>query len=153
MADTHTPEVRSRNMAAVHSRNTGPEVTLRRALWHRGLRFFTSQGYSRLSRNRIPGSPDIIFPSARLAVFVDGCFWHGCPVHYTAPQTNPEFWQQKLHENLDRDRRVTEELETKGWTVLRVWEHDVKGGRLNVVVESIQSLVERAKAERPDLSR
>lgn len=143
MADTHSPEVRSRNMAAVRSRDTKPEIRLRRALWQRGLRYFTSHGYSRLTKTRLPGSPDILFPSARLAVFVDGCFWHGCPIHYTAPDSNSEFWRRKLQQNRDRDRRVTEQLETQGWTVLRVWEHDVQGDGLVEVVDSIQLLVER----------
>lgn len=141
MGDVHSPEVRSRNMAAVRSRNTKPEVRLRHALWHHGLRFFTSQGYNRLSKKSVPGSPDILFPSVRLAVFVDGCFWHGCPVHYTAPETNSEFWRRKLCQNLSRDRRVTEELRKQGWTVLRVWEHELEGEGLMRIVESIESMV------------
>jgi DNA mismatch endonuclease (patch repair protein) len=104
-------------MARVRSRNTAPEELLRRALWALGLRY-------RL-RPDLPGTPDLAFPGVRLAVFVDGCFWHGCPSHYTAPVKNGAFWQAKLDRNMARDRRVDEELAARGWRSLRLWEHDV----------------------------
>jgi DNA mismatch endonuclease, patch repair protein len=128
-------------MAAVKSRNTKPEIRLRRALWHSGLRFFTPDGWKRLKGEKLPGSPDIIFPAARLVVFVDGCFWHGCPIHYTLPEERREFWSGKLEENRERDRRVTQELQQMDWHVLRVWEHQTKVRNLPDTVALIRTAV------------
>jgi DNA mismatch endonuclease (patch repair protein) len=72
------------------------------------------------------GRPDFVFPAARLAVFVDGCFWHGCPKHYTKPANNRDFWRRKLEANRARDRRVNRELKRLGWHILRIWEHDLR---------------------------
>ena len=105
-------------MARVRSRNTTPEVSLRHALWRLGFRY-------RL-RSSLPGSPDIVLPRYRTAVFVDGCFWHGCPDHYRAPVANGEFWSAKLRRNLDRDARAGAELAVMGWRVVRIWEHDIR---------------------------
>lgn len=123
---------RSETMARVGSRNTTPELALRRALWAAGLRY-------RLHRD-LPGTPDLSFVGARLAVFVDGCFWHGCPQHYSAPATRSEFWANKLRRNVDRDRRVGDELTAMGWTVVRVWEHEVR--RVDEAVDRIRSALE-----------
>lgn len=106
-------------MSRIRGQNTRPEVLLRRALWSRGLRY-------RLHYKTPVGKPDIVFPGPRVAVFVDGCFWHGCPDHYVKPRTRDEFWAAKLEGNIDRDRRQTIELETLGWTVIRLWEHEVR---------------------------
>lgn len=105
-------------MSRVPNRDTGPELLLRRRLWAMGCRY-------RL-RRKLPGSPDLVFVGRRLAVFVDGCFWHGCSLHHTLPAANRDFWLRKLERNQARDRRVDEELAAMGWTVLRVWEHEVR---------------------------
>ncbi len=130
MADVMTPEQRSRCMSRIRGKDTKSELILRRALWSQGLRY-------RL-KSKLPGKPDIVFPGARVVVFVDGCFWHGCPEHATAPKTNRKFWSKKLKANKDRDLRVTHELEEMGWTVLRFWEHEVKQD-VGAVVSIIQS--------------
>jgi len=72
------------------------------------------------------GRPDFVFPASRVAVFVDGCFWHGCPKHYTEPKNNRAFWKRKLDANRARDRQVNRELRRKGWRVVRIWEHDLR---------------------------
>jgi DNA mismatch endonuclease (patch repair protein) len=77
-------------------------------------------------RPRLPGTPDVVFPRARLAVFIDGCFWHGCPEHYRAPKANAEFWRAKIERNTSRDRRVDRELLDMGWRTVRVWEHEIR---------------------------
>lgn len=118
MADIMSPAARSALMSRVRDRDTKPELLMRRALWHRGHRY-------RL-RYPIPGKPDLVFPSPRVAVFVDGCFWHGCPAHGTTPTSNTVFWNEKLSRNVSRDREVTRELLDTGWTVLRFWEHHVE---------------------------
>jgi DNA mismatch endonuclease (patch repair protein) len=123
--DTKTPEERSRNMAAVRNKNTAPEMRLRRAAWRAGLRYFTSAGWYRLTGHRLPGTPDLVFPAARVAVFVDGCFWHGCPQHYEAPETRQEFWSAKVRRNMERDHVANELLRAEGWKVIRFWEHDL----------------------------
>jgi DNA mismatch endonuclease (patch repair protein) len=91
----------------------------------------------------LPGKPDILFPTARLAVFVDSCFWHDCPIHRERPDHNAQFWQEKLERNSHRDRQVDEALLTLGWKPFRVWEHDIESNLENVV-ESVVDLVRNA---------
>ena len=108
-------------MSAVRTRDTKPEIALRRALFSCGLRF-------RLGANgKLPGRPDILFPRSRVAVFVDGCFWHCCPIHGTWPRNNESFWLQKLTRNVERDRKVDFALKALQWEVVHVWEHELKG--------------------------
>jgi DNA mismatch endonuclease (patch repair protein) len=99
--------------------NTEPEARLRRLLWAKGRRYRV--GYP------VPGHPrrsiDIAFPGKRVAVFVDGCFWHRCPDHSVPVKNNQSWWHAKLARNVDRDLETTKELEAQGWRVLRVWEH------------------------------
>ncbi len=106
-------------MSAIRGRDTKPEILLRKALWYKGYRY-------RL-KNRLPGKPDIAFPTERLAVFVDGCFWHGCPEHYKKPSTHAAFWRDKIQKNRQRDKEVNALLKSHGWEVLRFWEHEVRG--------------------------
>ncbi|WP_448638642.1 very short patch repair endonuclease [Geodermatophilus sp. URMC 63] len=107
----------ARQMQRMPRRDTRPEVALRRELHARGLRF-------RKEYRALPGKPDLAFTRARLVVFVDGCFWHRCPLHATQPKNNAEWWSAKLAANVARDRRQEVELQQAGWTVLRVWEHE-----------------------------
>lgn len=85
----------------------------------------------------ITGKPDFAFPKQKLAVFVDGCFWHGCPEHATRPKGNSAFWSTKLDENKARDRKVNRELRAKGWRVLRIWEHDLMKSRHNSTMRRV----------------
>jgi DNA mismatch endonuclease (patch repair protein) len=111
------PLTRSEIMRQVGSRNSAAEVALRSALHAEGLRF-------RLHR-RVEGViVDIVLPSSRALVFVDGCFWHGCPQHATFPKTNTGYWLPKLEENKARDKRQSARLRRGGWKVIRVWEHE-----------------------------
>ena len=126
-------------MSRIKGRDTKPELALRRALWAVGLRY-------RL-RVKLPGKPDMVFPSARLAVFVDGCFWHGCPVHAVRPETNVAFWESKISGNVARDREVTDELTAAGWNVFRFWEHEIAND-LGRIVEAIQSVVDKPRGSR-----
>jgi DNA mismatch endonuclease (patch repair protein) len=135
MADVLNREQRTRCMSSVRSRNTGPELRLRKALWARGLRY-------RL-KSMLPGKPDLVFPGSRVAIFVDGCFWHQCPIHKTSPKTNAEFWAAKLESNVRRDREVDAMLVREGWTVMRIWQHELKD--LTTVVERVERTVAKAK--------
>jgi len=101
-------------MSAIRSENTKPEVELRKALWANGLRFRKYYGKEKI---------DIAFPKQKIAVFVDGCFWHGCPIHSHLPKSNRKYWIPKLKKNIERDIAKNDRLEEDGWKVLRFWEH------------------------------
>lgn len=109
--------------------DTKPEQALRSALHGLGLRFFKN----RRPEPEIACRADIVFTSARLAVFVDGCFWHRCPVHGVSPRANSEYWSAKLDRNVARDRRNDQVLRAAGWEVLRVWEHDDPGAAAELI--------------------
>lgn len=107
-------------MARTGRRDTKPELALRRALHARGYRYRVDRAVLAGARRR----PDIVFGPARVVVFVDGCFWHGCPDHGTWPTHNGDFWRDKIETNRLRDRDTDSRLEDAGWTVVRVWEHE-----------------------------
>ncbi len=126
---------RSEHMARVKGKDTSPERLLRSTLWESGLRY-------RLKYKVPAGRPDIVFPGPKVAVSVDGCFWHGCPAHYSRPRSREEFWSEKLLANTERDSRLTLRLESLGWIVVRVWEHEVYT-QLGEVVEIIRRATQR----------
>lgn len=114
-------EVRSRTMRAVRSKDTTPELIVRRLVHSLGFRF-------RLHRKDLPGSPDLVFPSRRKVIFVNGCFWHGhdCPRGARQPKTNAEYWAAKVARNRERDRQAAQELLGAGWEVSTLWECELK---------------------------
>jgi DNA mismatch endonuclease (patch repair protein) len=128
---------RSQNMARIRSSNTKPEVKLRRALWNKGLRYRVNYLIEGIK-------PDLVFTKARLAIFIDGCQWHGCPEHYVRPRTRPEFWGKKLFINVERDVRQTKVLQEAGWHVYRVWEHTV-WEHSDILSEEIKVLLEKTE--------
>lgn len=116
MVDNRTPEQRRATMQAVRGKNTGPEWTVRRLLHRLGYRF-------RLHRKDLPGTPDIVFPSRRLALFVHGCFWHGHGCHIgQLPKSRLDYWKPKIEANAERDRRKQAALAADGWRVAVVWQ-------------------------------
>jgi DNA mismatch endonuclease (patch repair protein) len=118
--DTRSPEQRRRIMQAVGTKNTGPEMKVRRILHALGLRF-------RLHRKDLPGKPDIVLPRHRKVIFVHGCFWHahGC-AKGQPPKSRSDYWLPKLARNVERDRTKKEHLESLGWKVLVVWQCEIK---------------------------
>jgi len=124
-------------MRRVGQRDTAPELALRRNLHACCLRF-------RVARRAEGIRADVVFFSARVAVFVDGCFWHCRPIHGTMPCSNKAYWLPKLQSNVERDRRQTLLLQNSGWTVVRVWEHDCRGALVEVV-ERITELVRQRR--------
>ena len=114
-------EGRSRNMQANRRTNTKPEVVLRSALHRLGYRYRKD---FRLDLEGVKVRPDIVFTARKVAVFVDGCFWHVCPVHGRQPTTNEWYWTPKLRRNMERDQVVNSALEAAGWRVIRLWEHE-----------------------------
>jgi DNA mismatch endonuclease, patch repair protein len=128
MIDRISKEKRSRIMAAIKSENTAPEVAVRKALWAKGLRFRIHYGREKI---------DIAFPSKKVAVFIDGCFWHGCPIHSHLPKSNENYWHPKLKKNMERDRIKDNLLSAEGWSVLHIWEHELD--MPEKIIERIQS--------------
>lgn len=111
-----TPQ-RHANMAAIHSKDTKPELIVRRYLWSHGFRY-------RLNHKRLPGKPDVVLRKYHTCIFINGCFWHGhtgCSL-YTVPKTNTSFWTSKVKRNKERDRRVQQQLASMGWHCITVWE-------------------------------
>ncbi|MDE0375489.1 MAG: very short patch repair endonuclease [bacterium] len=111
---------KSAQMSRVKNRHTAPEMAIRRELHRRGLRYRVNMRLPEIGRTR----PDIVFTRARVAVFVDGCFWHRCPEHGTSPKTNAHWWRRKLDTNVERDRTTDTALAKVGWKVIRIWEHE-----------------------------
>lgn len=125
----------SKVMSANRGKDTKPEVALRKVLWNKGIK-----GY-RLHWKKVPGRPDIAFIGKKVAIFVNGCYWHRCPsCKLPAPKTNKVFWKNKFKRNIERDKKKTEVLEKDGWKVLTVWECEIKN-KVNKCVNKIKSLL------------
>lgn len=121
MTDVLSSVQRHKNMSRIKSRNTKPEMILRKVLFHEGIRY-------RLHVNKLPGTPDIVLPKYRTAIFVNGCFWHGhegCR-YYTIPKTNTEFWTNKIERNRERDKKDISKLKEMGWHTVIIWECQLK---------------------------
>ena len=133
MSDVLTQEQRHRNMAAIRSTSTKPELKLRHELWRQGFRY-------RVNDKRLPGKPDMVLPKYNTVIFIHGCFWHGhkeCK-NYSIPQTNTLFWKEKITKNQVRDQEVWRLLEARGWSVIIVWECQLKK---SVFTETINNVV------------
>lgn len=115
-----TDAATSARLSKQRRRDTKPEVALRRELHRRGLRYFVDRAPLKGMRRRA----DVVFPRRKVAVYVDGCFWHSCPVHATKPRNNAQWWADKLAANVARDRDTDSKLTAAGWTVVRIWEHE-----------------------------
>ena len=124
-----------RVMRGNRSRDTRPEVVLRSELHRRGLRF---RKHLLVMTDPRPIRPDIVFTNRRLAIFVDGCFWHGCPDHGTQPRSNQLYWQAKLKRNHDRDVATCAALKCAGWEVLRFWEHEPVAAAATMIEDRVR---------------
>lgn len=142
VSPTPVDAITSRRMSHQRTRDTEPEMLLRRELHRRGLRYRVDAALPGLPRRRA----DVLFTRARVAVFVDGCFWHGCPEHNTAPTSNGAWWADKLARNIERDRETDAHLRSLGWTVLRVWEHE----DITHVATDIEEIVRRGRLSPAD---
>ena len=137
--DHLSPQQRSKNMAAIHSKNTKPEMIVRKGLWKRGFRY-------RLNHKRLPGHPDLVLRKYRTCVFVNGCFWHGHLVESNTmessacckiPKTNREFWVAKIRRNKERDKEEQRKLAAMGWRCITVWECELTPKRREETLESL----------------
>lgn len=125
-------------MASIHSASTKPEVLLRHSLWHIGFRYC-------INDRHLPGTPDIVLPKYRTAIFVHGCFWHGhkdCK-YYSIPKSNTDFWISKVSRNQERDQEVWRQLEAKGWAVIIVWECQLKKLVINETISRVVEEIHR----------
>lgn len=132
MSDILTNAQRHTCMAAIHSKDTKPEMVVRRWLWEHGFRY-------RLNHSRLPGKPDIVMRKYRTCIFVNGCFWHGhegCR-YYTKPKTNTEFWVNKVKRNKERDKTVKHQLSSMGWHSITIWECELKPKVREKTLESL----------------
>lgn len=129
------PLTRSEVMSRIRSADTKPELAIRSWLWCHGVRY-------RLKQVVHGTRPDLAWRNRKLAVFVDGCYWHGCPQHCRRPSSNAEYWNHKINRNMERDQKTSELLRSRGWMVLRFWEHEVSEDIVAVgkaILRSLQS--------------
>ena len=149
--DKLSPQQRHNNMAAIHGKDTKPEMIVRRGLWKRGFRY-------RLNHKRLPGHPDLVLRKYRTCIFVNGCFWHGHHIHLPLddlqltiessecckiPKTNTEFWVAKIRRNKERDLKVQHELAAMGWHSITIWECELKPKVREKTLESLAFTLNR----------
>lgn len=135
--DNLTPEQRRKNMQNIRSVDTKMEIKIRSELHKLGYRF-------RKNVKSLPGKPDIVFPKYKTVIFLDSCFWHMCPNHFTLPQNNIDYWRKKLYRNKQRDKEVNNKLRLSKWKVTRIWEHSYKKN-INSVIKRILNILEESK--------
>lgn len=146
MVDIVTPEVRSRMMSGIRSKNTRPEMTVRRGLHAAGFRF-------RLHDRNLPGTPDMTFPKWKAVVFVHGCFWHGHHCYlFRMPATRQEFWRSKIERNQVNDRNHTHELESAGWRIGIVWECVLRGREKQPLEQVVEQLGQWLISDSPSIT-
>ena len=132
MADNHSKEVRSMNMSHIRSKNSKPEELVRKYLFSKGFRY-------RKNVKMLPGCPDIVLPKYKTVIFVNGCFWHkhDCP-RFVWPSSNEDYWRPKIMGNIERDKRNIAELQQLGWTVLTVWECELKKKVIDATLDQLE---------------
>ena len=134
--DKLTPQQRHKNMAAIRSKDTKPEMIVRRGLWKRGFRY-------RLNHKRLPGHPDLVLRKYRTCIFVNGCFWHahkGCR-YFVMPKSNQEFWKNKLQRNKERDSENLKYYQEQCWRVCFVWECAIRGKNSKYKIEQVTNQI------------
>ena len=132
MADVHTKEIRSKNMAAIKGKNTKPEMLVRKFLHAHGYRY-------RLHDKKLPGKPDIVLPRYKTVIFVHGCFWHGHKngKYFVVPKTRTEWWLNKINGNIVNDEKAAKALEIAGWKIITIWECDLKPAKVEKTLKAI----------------
>lgn len=118
MSDSMSKEQRSKTMGAIRAQSKLENI-FSKSLWRRGLRY-------RKNVRKLKGTPDIVLQKYKIVIFVDSCFWHGCPLHFKRPKSNQEFWDKKIARNKERDKEIDEYYIEKGWNVKHIWEHEIR---------------------------
>ncbi|WP_240468239.1 very short patch repair endonuclease [Streptomyces dangxiongensis] len=137
---------RRRNMQAIRSRDTQPEKLIRRLVHAQGLRY-------RVAARPLPDlrrTADMVFRRVKVAVFIDGCYWHGCPEHYVPPKTNSDYWSEKVMRNIRRDRDTDQRLKEAGWLVLRFWEHEPSETCAQQIAETVAERRSKPRDLKPE---
>jgi DNA mismatch endonuclease (patch repair protein) len=133
MTDVHSKQKRSYNMSRIRSKNTKPELLVRRYIFAKGFRY-------RLHDKKLIGKPDIVLPKYKTVIFIHGCFWHGhqqCP-YFIMPKTRTEWWREKIHRTVEHDIQVSQQLSIAGWRIITIWECDLKGYKRERTLLSLQ---------------
>ncbi|MBU1088352.1 very short patch repair endonuclease [Patescibacteria group bacterium] len=131
--DKFSKKKRSEIMSKVKEKDSQIEIVLRKALWKKGIRY-------RKNVKKNFGNPDLVLAKYKTVIFVDSCFWHGCPKHYRAPSTKIIFWKKKLEQNKKRDKEVNLHYKKTNWQIIRIWEHEIKRSLKTVVLKIIKKL-------------
>lgn len=134
--DVHDKKTRSYNMSRIKGKNTKPEEIVRKYLFSKGFRY-------RKNDKRLPGTPDIVLPKYKTVIFVNGCFWHGhesCK-YFVWPKNNADFWKKKIEDNISRDKNVIEMLKRQNWSVIVVWECELKKQTLSRTLQKVNELI------------
>jgi len=140
MADVHDKKTRSYNMSMIKGKNTKPEIIVRKFLHANGYRF-------RLHYEKLPGKPDIVLPKHKIAIFINGCYWHGhenCK-YFKPPKTNTQWWLNKIVETIERDNHKYEEIKNNGWTIKIIWECELKKLKIEETFKSLLEFIENEK--------
>jgi DNA mismatch endonuclease (patch repair protein) len=145
MKDIFSKKKRSEVMSLIKSKETKIEISFRKGLSEKGLKY-------RKNSSKYFGKPDIVFASHKIVIFIDSCFWHGCKIHGRMPTANKKYWADKIKRNKERDTEVSKHYKKLGWHIIRIWEHDIKnkGGK---VVNKIQKLIEEQKNNEVDIAK
>lgn len=141
MADNLSKEDRRKNMTSIRSTHTKLEDKVCKELWKRGYRI-------RRNVNSLFGKPDISIKKHKVVIFIDSCYWHGCEIHGNVPKSNQEYWVDKLNRNKKRDLEVTTYYQSGGWSILRLWEHQLKKELFEQAMDEICSFIESSKVEK-----
>lgn len=136
MADIFTKKQRSKIMGCIRNKDSGIEIAIRKLLYEMGYRY-------RKNYKKLPGKPDMVITASKLAIFVDACFWHGCPKHGKLPTSNRKFWREKIGNNKKRDRAINILLKKMGYKVLRIWEHQIKSENTEKLGKKISKMANR----------
>lgn len=142
MADIKSKESRSYNMSRISGKDTKPEELVRKYLFSKGFRY-------RKNVHTLPGSPDLVLPKYHTVIFVNGCFWHGhknCK-YFVWPKSNTEFWRKKIEANMERDKRKKSQLEDMGWTVLTVWECELRPKERQTTLERLENTLKHLSGQ------
>ncbi|QQF63047.1 very short patch repair endonuclease [Bacillus mojavensis] len=138
--DNVSKEKRSNTMKAVKSKNTKIEKVVSKEIWGRGIRF-------RKNVKNLKGKPDIAIKKYKIVIFIDSCFWHGCPLHGRIPKSNVEFWNNKIKRNIERDKSINQYYTRKGWNILRIWEHDLNKKKFSQTIDKIEEWIKIIKSK------
>jgi len=128
--DNLTKEMRSKVMSLIKCKDTKIEVLFRKELWKNGIRY-------RKNLNKYFGKPDIVLKKYQTVIFLDSCFWHGCPDHLRIPSSNKDYWNKKIQRNTQRDCEVNQYYQSIGWKIIRIWEHEIKYNRYQLIADNL----------------